>query len=1313
MEVNKEMPNLVGQTIADRYRVDEFLGRGGMAEVYKAWDKDRSTYLALKLLRKDLAQDVVFLRRFRREARNLAQLQHPHIVRFYGLEQDELQAFMLMDYVEGEDLKTEIFLHRGEGIPPRQSLEIIHPVCSALTYAHRCGYIHCDVKPGNIMLEDNGKVLIADFGIARLTDSATATMVGAGTPAYMAPEQVKGLDPEPQTDIYSLGVVLFEMLTGGERPFTGERAETTGTMSAKVRWEQVNLDPISPRTFTSDLSPELEKVVLTCLEKDPADRYPTPLDLLNGLQVAVGIGQPEVAEDQAARQVPEIQGEPEPAVIESETPASEAPIQLEPEPASEPSEALESDDIKPSPAQKPNLRWSWIGGALGSLLLITIGIFYFTGILNPLFPSLNQQGGIGLGKSTSTAVPASGLGKSPTAVPATGIAKNTPTPQLPLQASRIERVTGTVNSVIPGGEDIDVTNGTILPSGRGSILRTQDGKVKLILPDSSILYLDKYSELELRQVSDPRGDEKDTDLQLNYGRVLAHVSLEPEFTFTIHVPTGAWAEVVGSIMSVTYAPDDNQRFDVDCIEGHCVQGGVHAGEEIELLGGQHSFLFTSGAPNGPDQSRNELWEGLASALGNPTIIPSIKTWTPTSTPEDGDGEATLTPTPTATIAPTVVVTTEVPPTFTPTPTPTCYDLSTSASNGDINVSPGPNCGGGKYLEGTELTLTAQADSGYYFAQWGGDLSGGTNPESLTMNGNKNVTAQFNEDIPDYNLTTSVHPSGSGSVSVSPSGGTYQAGTEIELTANPSSGYVFSEWSGGATGGQNPRYITMDGDKNVTANFLECVSLSASASPSAGGDLSISPSPNCGSRYVPGTEVTISQSKNSGYVFDGWSGACTGTGSCSITMDSDKSVTANYAQCHSLSTSASPSAGGSLSASPAPNCDGKYTPDTSVTVSYSENSGYVFTGWGGACGGTGTCSLTMDSDRSVTANFSQCYSLTLTHSGSGSDPSASPSSTSGCPVGQYVSGESISLSGANPATGYEISSWNGTSNNSSTSSSNSLNMPSGDHTVSVDYEQACYTLTRSHSGSGSNPTASPTSSSGCGTGTYHYNETIDVTADPDSGFTVDSWSGTTNNSSNSTTNTVSMPAGNHTVSVNYACTPYLLTIDISGDGSVSTSPSPNCGTGYTYGTSVQLTANPANEYSYFDRWKDDLSGSTNPITITMDKDWLVTADFDEHLPTAVTNLSYNILGENGPYLDIKFTWNDAQYEEDYELWMRLKDSSHENTVYRSQNTTSFRIDDFFRCDYGTGWFVVYSRNPYDEAQKTVTVDIQNSGYYCGP
>jgi len=281
------MPTLIGQTLLNRYQVLEPIGRGGMAEVYKVYDQKRAVHLALKLLHEDLAQDRVFLRRFQREAQTLAKLQHPNIVRFYGFEQDGRQSFLLMDYVEGESLRSEIFDLDGKPMALPRVWEIMQSICSALHYAHAMGLVHCDLKPGNVMMEPNGRVLVSDFGIARMTDAATATMVGAGTPAYMSPEQIKGADPTPQMDVYALGVVLFEMLTGGERPFTGERSTVTGTTGEKVRWEHLNLQPPSPRKWNPAITSTMEAVVLRCLAKNPADRYAGAQDLLTALEMAL------------------------------------------------------------------------------------------------------------------------------------------------------------------------------------------------------------------------------------------------------------------------------------------------------------------------------------------------------------------------------------------------------------------------------------------------------------------------------------------------------------------------------------------------------------------------------------------------------------------------------------------------------------------------------------------------------------------------------------------------------------------------------------------------------------------------------------------------------------------------------------------------------------------------------------------------------------------------------------------------------------------------------------------------------------------
>ncbi|MGD2251604.1 MAG: serine/threonine-protein kinase [Anaerolineales bacterium] len=359
------MSSIIGQTLAGYYRVDAFVGRGGMAEVYKVWDTRRAVHLAMKLLRDDLAEDRVFLRRFRREAQTLAKLQHPNIVRLYGLEQDGDLAFMLMDFVEGVSLRKEIF-RTAAPFTPARVMEIMRPICSALHYAHQLGMVHCDIKPGNILIDSKGHVLVTDFGIARMTDASTATMVGAGTPAYMAPEQARGENPSPQSDIYALGVTLFEMLSGGERPFTGERAQTTGTTREKVRWEQMHLAPPALRQFNKSISPDLEALVLRCMEKDPKRRFASALELLNALSAILG-GKPA-------------------------TPVAAAPARRE---AAQPQAVMAPPVVAPpfgapAPARKDRRRLL-VFGIVGSLIVV-VGVVFGVALLGGWFsPGVGPQ----------------------------------------------------------------------------------------------------------------------------------------------------------------------------------------------------------------------------------------------------------------------------------------------------------------------------------------------------------------------------------------------------------------------------------------------------------------------------------------------------------------------------------------------------------------------------------------------------------------------------------------------------------------------------------------------------------------------------------------------------------------------------------------------------------------------------------------------------------------------------------------------------------------------------------------------------------
>jgi serine/threonine protein kinase/formylglycine-generating enzyme required for sulfatase activity len=282
------MSDLSGQILNNRYRVLNYLGGGGMADVFQVWDEKRSTHLAMKVLKPDLAEDRVFLRRFKHEAETLAKLKHPAIVRIYDLEEQGALAFILMDWIDGVSLRREIKETGGPFLPQR-ILEIMQPICGALEYAHRMGVVHCDIKPANILIDKTGRPFLSDFGIARMVDrtSTSTTLVGAGTPDYMSPEQIMGEAVRPAMDIYALGILLFMLVTGGERPFTGEQATIQGITAERVRWEHLHLPAPSPRSYNPLVPVPLEAVILRCIEKDPGRRFASAMELFGALETVL------------------------------------------------------------------------------------------------------------------------------------------------------------------------------------------------------------------------------------------------------------------------------------------------------------------------------------------------------------------------------------------------------------------------------------------------------------------------------------------------------------------------------------------------------------------------------------------------------------------------------------------------------------------------------------------------------------------------------------------------------------------------------------------------------------------------------------------------------------------------------------------------------------------------------------------------------------------------------------------------------------------------------------------------------------------
>ncbi len=272
-------------SLSGRYELLDRLGSGGMSNVYRATDQILERTVAVKILAEHLSDDERFVARFRREALAVAKLIHPHIVQVYDTGIDEGRHFIVMEYVDGRSGAQ--ILQRHGALDPETATEIGTQACSGLDYAHRRGIIHRDVKPGNLMIvgDPTGggdmNVKLTDFGIARAAEQTRITQVGSvvGTAAYLAPEQVRGDEATPASDVYALGVVLYQFLTG--------RLPYEGSSLAELAVRQQNERPLPPKTYNDEVPETLSAAVLHALEGDPYRRYSSADELANGLRLGM------------------------------------------------------------------------------------------------------------------------------------------------------------------------------------------------------------------------------------------------------------------------------------------------------------------------------------------------------------------------------------------------------------------------------------------------------------------------------------------------------------------------------------------------------------------------------------------------------------------------------------------------------------------------------------------------------------------------------------------------------------------------------------------------------------------------------------------------------------------------------------------------------------------------------------------------------------------------------------------------------------------------------------------------------------------
>jgi serine/threonine protein kinase len=272
-------------TIAGRYRIEGRLGVGGMSTVHLAFDSRLERYVALKLLAEHLADDPTFVSRFRREALAAARLVHPNIVQVFdfGFDAGHHQHFIVMEHVSGNSC-AELLRDRGHLQVP-QAIDIVTQACRGLDYAHRNGVVHRDVKPGNLLVSDSEVVKLADFGIARATDQSSITQAGSvlGTAAYLAPEQARGEEAGPQADLYSLGVVTYQLISG--------RLPYEASSLSELALKQQRESPIPLDELISDVPPALAEAVATALAIDRRYRPPDAMELAATLQDgARGVG---------------------------------------------------------------------------------------------------------------------------------------------------------------------------------------------------------------------------------------------------------------------------------------------------------------------------------------------------------------------------------------------------------------------------------------------------------------------------------------------------------------------------------------------------------------------------------------------------------------------------------------------------------------------------------------------------------------------------------------------------------------------------------------------------------------------------------------------------------------------------------------------------------------------------------------------------------------------------------------------------------------------------------------------------------------
>ncbi|WP_226681222.1 Stk1 family PASTA domain-containing Ser/Thr kinase [Sutcliffiella horikoshii] len=365
---------LIGKRLNDRYKIMEVIGGGGMANVYLAHDMILDRDVAVKVLRLDFANDEEFIRRFRREAQSATSLDHPNIVSIYDIGEEDDIYYIVMEHVSGKTLKQ--YIQQYAPVEQYNAVEIMNQLTSAISHAHENGIIHRDIKPQNILIDDYGTVKVTDFGIAMALSSTTITQTNSllGSVHYLSPEQARGSLATKKSDVYALGIVMFELLTG-RLPFSGESA-------VSIALKHLQSQTPSPKRWNPTLPQSMENVVLKAMAKDPLHRYASVDEMQADVMTALEpsrMNEPKFYipddDEEATKAIPIIKGSLNNITNEDET-------RIRPPETNPVSEKTEEP---PPPKKKKKKKWV-IGMLLLFLLLVGGGIAAFTLLPSMLLP---------------------------------------------------------------------------------------------------------------------------------------------------------------------------------------------------------------------------------------------------------------------------------------------------------------------------------------------------------------------------------------------------------------------------------------------------------------------------------------------------------------------------------------------------------------------------------------------------------------------------------------------------------------------------------------------------------------------------------------------------------------------------------------------------------------------------------------------------------------------------------------------------------------------------------------------------------------